>query len=159
MQKSGIAERTLTQGQGMSQDHIWRLLFAAAIAILMLGILLIRSEPVQTWVLIVYPGVGAMLAHIASRTSPTVEEIARIETSVIAAAAIFVLAAIVNVLLADLLMRQIETNEYLGGTLFDRVAFFALPALSVLLWLALERRLTRLRRERRDAAARRNPGR
>ena len=143
----------------MSQDHIWRLLFAAAIAILMLGILLIRSEPVQTWVLIVYPGVGAMLAHIASRTSPTVEEIARIETSVIAAAAIFVLAAIVNVLLADLLMRQIETNEYLGGTLFDRVAFFALPALSVLLWLALERRLTRLRRERRDAAARRNPGR
>ena len=104
-------------------------------------------------------GVGAMLAHIASRTSPTVEEIARIETSVIAAAAIFVLAAIVNVLLADLLMRQIETNEYLGGTLFDRVAFFALPALSVLLWLALERRLTRLRRERRDAAARRNAGR
>lgn len=132
----------------MSQDKTWRLMFSAAITVLMLGILLVRAEPVPTWVLVVYPLCGGALANIASRTSPNVEEIARIETSVIAAAAIFVLAALVNVLLVDLFMRQVETNEFLGGSSFDQFTFFALPSISVLLWWALERRLTRLRQAR-----------
>ena len=130
----------------MSQDAIWRLMFSAAIAVLMLGILLVRSEPVPLWVLAVYPLVGAFLANIASRTSPTVEGIERLETSTIAAAAIFVLAALVNVLLIDVLLREYLSGEFLDGSHFQRFSFIALPGISVLLWWALERRLTRLRR-------------
>ena len=134
----------------MSQDAIWRLMFSAAIAVLMLGILLVRSEPVPPWVLIVYPAVGAVLAHIASRTSPTVEGIERLETGTIAAAAIFVLAALVNVLLIDVLLREFLSGEFLDGGKFRRFSFLALPAISVLLWWALERRLTRLRRSKKN---------
>lgn len=129
----------------MSPNFIWRLLFSGAIAILMLAILLIRTEPVQTWVLFVYPLVGAMLAHIASRTSPTTESIAWIETGTIAAASIVVLAAIVNILLIELLMREFISGEFLSGSLFSKITFFALPTVSVLLWWALERRLSRVR--------------
>lgn len=132
----------------MSQDAIWRLMFSAAIAVLMLGILLVRSEPVPLWVLAVYPLVGAFLAHIASRTSPTIEGIERLETSTIAAAAIFVLAALVNLLLIDVLLREYLSGEFLDGDAFQRFSFLALPAISVLLWWALERRLTRLRRKK-----------
>lgn len=129
----------------MSNDAIWRGLFSIAIAILMLGILLIRSEPVPDWVLVVYPLVGAVLANIASRTSPTVEGIARLETSAIAAAAVVVLAALLNLLLLDMLRREYMSGEFLGGSGFRQFAFLALPAVSVLLWWALERRLTRFR--------------
>ena len=131
----------------MSQDRIWRLMFSVAIAVLMVGILLIRSEPVPNWVLWVYPAVGAVLANIASRTSPTVEGIARLETSTIAAAAIFILAALINVLLIDLLLREYLTGEFLDGDNFRIFSFLALPSISVLLWWALERRLTRMRKE------------
>jgi hypothetical protein len=111
---------------------------------------MIRSEPVQNWVLAVYPLVGGLLAHVASRTSPSSEEIARLETTVIAAAAIFVLAALVNILLIDLLLREILEGEFLDGGASDALAFFGLPAVSVLLWWALERRLSRMRRSGRD---------
>jgi hypothetical protein len=129
----------------MSPNFVWRLLFSGAIAILMLAILLVRTEPVQTWVLFVYPLVGAMLAHVASRTSPTTESIAWIETGTIAAASIVVLAAIMNILLIELLMREFISGEFLSGSLFRKIAFFALPAVSMLLWWALERRLSRMR--------------
>lgn len=111
----------------------------------MLTILLIRTDPVETWVLLVYPTVGALLAHVASRTSPTIEEIAWIETSTIAAACIVVLAALVNLLLIELLVREMIFGEFLTGTMVQQFSFFALPTISALLWWALERRLTRMR--------------
>jgi len=129
----------------MSPNLIWRLLFSGAIAILMLAILLIRTEPVATWVLFVYPLVGAFLAQIASRTSPTTEGIAWIETGTIAAASIVVLAAVVNMLLIELLLREFLSGEFLAGGLFNQIVFFALPTVSALLWWALERRLSRVR--------------
>ena len=138
----------------MTKDATWRALFSVAIAILMLGILIIRSEPVPAWVLAVYPLVGAVLANIASRTSPTVEGIARLETSTIAAAAIVVLASLLNLLLLDMLRREYMSGEFLSGSAFRQFVFLALPAVSVLLWWALERRLTRLRTHTPDRQAR-----
>ena len=128
-----------------SSNVFWSVSFSIAIAVLMLTILLIRTDPVETWVLFVYPTTGALLAHVASRTSPTVEEIAWIETSTIAAACIVVLAALVNLLLIELLVREMLLGEFLAGTLVQQFSFFALPTISALLWWALERRLTRMR--------------
>jgi len=130
----------------MSRDGLWSVVFSLAIAVLMAAILLIRETPVATWVLIVYPLVGAMLANIASRTSPTEDGIAWIETGTIAAAAIVILAALINLLLIELLLREVIAGEFLSGSGFQRFSFYALPAISALLWWALERRLTRLRK-------------
>lgn len=129
----------------------WSIVFSAAIGVLMLTILLVRTEPVETWVLLVYPTVGALLAHTASRTSPTIEEIAWIETSTIAAACIVVLAGLVNLLLIELLLREFISGEFLSGTLFQQFSFFALPTIAAILWWALERRLTRMRRLGRES--------
>lgn len=129
----------------MSRNFIWSVLFSGAIAVLMLAILLVRTDPVPGWVLVVYPLVGAALAQIASRTSPRVEDLAWIETGTIAAAAIVILAAIINVLLIELLMREFISGEFLSGGIFRKIVFFVLPTVSVLLWWALERRLSRLR--------------
>lgn len=126
-------------------DIFWSCCFSIAIAVLMLTILMIRTEPVEIWVLFVYPSIGALLAHVASRTSPTIEEIAWIETSTIAAACIVVLAALVNLLLIELLVREMLWGELLTGSLVQQLSFFALPTISALLWWALERRLTRMR--------------
>ena len=126
-------------------DVFWSVLFSIAIAVLMLTILLVRTEDVETWVLVVYPSIGALLAHVASRTSPTEEGIAWIETSTIAAACIVVLASLVNLLLIELLVREIYLGAYLEGSLLQQIAFFALPTISALLWWALERRLSRMR--------------
>lgn len=98
------------------------------------------------WVLIAYPTVGAALANIASRTSPSVEEIARVETSVIAAAAIFVLACLVNVLLIDMLATEMLGRSEAEAAGAQRYSVVLLSLISVLLWWALERRLTRYRR-------------
>lgn len=130
----------------MLGDRLWSAMFSLAIAVLMTAILMIREDPVATWVLVVYPLVGAMLANIASRTSPTKDGIAWIETGTIAAAAIVILAALINLLLIELLLREVISGEFLGGSGFQRFSFYALPAISALLWWALERRLTRLRR-------------
>ena len=129
----------------MSKNFIWSVLFSGAIAVLMLAILLVRTDPVPGWVLVVYPLVGAALAQIASRTSPTIEDLAWIETGTIAAAAIVILAAIINLLLIELLLREFISGEFLNGGAFRKIVFFALPTVSVLLWWALERRLSRLR--------------
>jgi hypothetical protein len=129
----------------MSKNFIWSVLFSGAIAVLMLAILLVRTDPVPGWVLGVYPLVGAALAQIASRTSPTIEDLAWIETGTIAAAAIVILAAIINLLLIELLLREFISGEFLNGGAFRKIVFFALPTVSVLLWWALERRLSRLR--------------
>lgn len=129
----------------MKSDTVWSTVFSVAIAILMFAILLIRSEPVEPWVLFTYPAIGALLAHVASRTSPTVDGIAWIETSTIAAACVVVLAALINLLLLELLYREIISGEYLRGPLVHQISFFALPTISVLLWWSLERRLSRMR--------------
>lgn len=136
----------------MSRDGFWSLFFSIAIAVLMVAILMIREDPAPLWVLVVYPCVGALLANLASRTSPTVEGIAWIETGTIAAAAIVILAALINLLLIELLMREVISGEFLGGTGFQQFSFYALPAISVLLWWALERHLSRMRRSGRRAA-------
>ena len=136
----------------MSRDGLWSIFFSVAIAVLMVAILMIREDPVPFWVLVVYPCVGALLANLASRTSPTVEGIAWIETGTIAAAAIVILAALINFLLIELLLREVISGEFLGGTGFKRFSFYALPAISVLLWWALERRLSRMRQAGRHAA-------
>ena len=129
----------------MLTDTIWRALFCAAIAVLMCGILLIRTEPSPLWVLISYPLVGAALANIASRTSPSTEDIARVETSVIAAAAIFVLACLVNVLLIDMLVSEIHGGREIPPSALKQWSVVLLPLISVCLWWALKRRLTRFR--------------
>lgn len=136
----------------MSRDSLWSLLFSIAIAVLMAAILLIREEQVPIWVLVVYPLVGAVLAHMASRTSPTVDGIAWIETGMIAAAAIVILAALINLLLIELLLREIISGEFLSGSLFQQFSFYALPSISALLWWSLERRLTGMRKAGRHAA-------
>ncbi len=130
----------------MSRDGLWSLLFSVAIAVLMAAILIIREDAVPLGVLIVYPAVGAVLANIASRTSPTVDGIAWIETGTIAAAAIVILAALINLLLIELLLREVISGEFLSGSTFQQFSFYALPAISALLWWALERRLSRLRK-------------
>lgn len=136
----------------MSRDGLWSLLFSLAIAVLMAAILIIREDSVPLWVLVIYPGVGALLANVASRTSPTVDGIAWIETGTIAAAAIVLLAALINLLLIELLLREVISGEYLSGSTFQRFSFFALPTISALLWWALERRLSRLRKSGHRAA-------
>ncbi len=136
----------------MSRDGLWSIFFSVAIAILEVALLMIREDSVPLWVLVVYPRVGALLANLASRTSPTVEGIAWIETGTIAAAAIVILAALINLLLIELLMRELISGEFLGGTGFQQFSFYALPAISVLLWWSLERRLSRLRRAGRRVA-------
>jgi len=60
------------------------------------------------------------------------------------------LAALINLLLVEILLREILAGEFLQGTAFKRFTFFALPAISALLWWALERRLSRLRKRKRD---------
>lgn len=132
--------------RGIMRDVVWSILFSIAIAVLMVAILLLRSEPVSREVLIAYPTVGALLAHVASRTSPTVEEIAWLETGTIAAACIVVLAALVNLLLLDSLVREMSTGVAMSGTLAKQMSFISLPTISVLLWWALHRRLSRIRR-------------
>ena len=139
----------------MLTDALWRLLFCTAIAVLMLGILLLRSEPSPLWVLISYPTVGAALAMIASRTSPSPDDIARVETSVIAAAAIFVLACLVNLLLIDHMAGQIREGRSYPEPFVKRWSIVLLPLVSVLLWWALERRLTRFRKLQAELAAKR----
>ena len=129
----------------MLSDRLWRLSFCTAIAVLMVGLLLIREEATPIWVLITYPLVGAALANIASRTSPSQKDIARVETGVIAAAAIFVLASLVNLLLLEFLLNAIFVGAKIGATDLQRWSVVLLPLVSVLLWWALERRLSRWR--------------
>jgi len=124
----------------MSRDATWSMVFSGAIAVLMLSILLTRSEPTPLWLLIIYPVVGAVLGQVVSRTSPTVDGIARVETSTIAAACIVTLAILVNMLLLERL-----GGTAMGGGLGSIATNFALPAISVLLWWALARRLDQMR--------------
>ena len=136
----------------MLGDRLWRFFFCAAIAVLMAGLLLIRDEQSPLWVLITYPLVGAALANIASRTSPSQREIARVETGVIAAAAIFVLASLVNLLLIEFLLNAVYVLNQNSATMLQRWSVVVLPLVSVLLWWALQRRLTRWRNARQQGA-------
>lgn len=129
----------------MLSDGLWRFLFSLAICVLMVGILMTRSEPTPLWVMIGYPLVGAALANIASRTSPSADQMARVETTVIAAAAIFVLASLVNLMLLDLLVSYQSGIRTHPNPKLKTASLIILPLISVLLWWALERRLTRFR--------------
>jgi hypothetical protein len=126
-------------------DHVWSILFALSVGLLMMTVLLVRSEPVPGWAILLYPITGGLLALAASRTSPSADQIAWIESSAIAAAAVVVLAGLVNLLLLDMLLRQIQTGTVLAGAPMQQVMFFVAPGVAVLLWWALQRRLSRLR--------------
>ena len=126
-------------------DHVWGVLFAFSVGLLMLTLLLIRSEPVPFWALVIYPLVGGLLALTASRTSPAPEQMAWIESGAIAAAAVVILAALVNLLLIEMLLRHMRTGGLLDAASSEQATFFAAPAAAVLLWWALQRRLSRLR--------------
>lgn len=126
-------------------EQVWSILFALSVGVLMLTILLMRSEPVAGWVLVVYPLVGGLLGLAASRTSPTAEQMAAIESAAIAAAVVIMLAGLVNMLLIDMLLREIRSGEMLSGGPMQQVTFFAAPAAAAMFWWALQRRLSRLR--------------
>ena len=126
-------------------ERVWGALFAVSIGVLMLTILLMRSDPVPFWVLVVYPVAGGLLGLIASRTSPTAEQMAAIESATIAAAVLIVLAGLVNLLLIDMLLREMRSGEMLGGEPMRQVTFFTAPAAAALFWWALQRRLSQAR--------------
>ena len=136
---------TFSDDRRRRRDFVWRLMFSAAIAVLMLMILLIRAQDTAVWVLVVYPLVGALLANVASRTSPRSDEIVWIETTTIAAACILVLAVLVNILIIERLLVQLLYAGVYDDTLFEKYAVVILQVISVLLWLALSRRLSRFR--------------
>ena len=133
----------------MARDFAWRLTFAVAIAALMLMILLIRSQSTPLWVVIVYPAVGALLAYVASRTSPRTDEISWIEASTIAAACIVLLAVLINLLVIEQLLTLIAAGGAANAP-FQKYGVVILQGIAVVLWLALSRRLERMRRRRTD---------
>ena len=63
------------------------------------------------------PGTGRQ------RTSPTAEQMAWIESGAIAAAAIIVLACLMNMLLIDMMLRQFRSDDMLGGHPMQQVTF------------------------------------
>lgn len=127
------------------EEQVWSTLFALSVGVLMLTILLIRSDPMPLWVLVVYPSVGGLLGLAASRTSPTAEQMAWIESGVIAAAAIIVLACLINMLLMDMMLRQFHSEDMLGGGPMQQATFFVALTAVALFWWALQRRLSRFR--------------
>ena len=134
----------------MHHDFAWRMMFSLAIAVLMLAILFVRNEDTPVWVMIVYPAVGALLANVASRTSQRVEEIAWIESSTIAAACILILAILVNLLVIEQQLHLIANEGGRHRSFFERYAVVVLQGIAVLLWLALSRRLARMREKDAD---------
>lgn len=129
----------------MRDERIWSALFAGATAILMLGILLLRSTMPPLWALLIFPTIGASLAHLASRTSPNRRQIVWLETSTMAAACVVVLVLMVNAFLIDLFVTAFA-DAGAGST--DRVEFLFFVVLvggAALLWWALERRIARVR--------------
>ena len=137
----------------MRRDTVWSILFSFAIAVLMLAILLTRSVTPPVWVLITYPAIGAVLAQIASRTCPNRRQIAWLETGSIAAACVVILAGLVNLLLVELFIRKAYGDAAAASRIADDISYVVLPAISVLLWWALERRIKRLRRQALEEAA------
>jgi hypothetical protein len=56
------------------------------------------------------------------------------------------LAGLVNVLLVELFIRKAYGDAAAATRIADDISYVVLPAISVLLWWALERRIKRLRR-------------
>lgn len=129
----------------MRRDTVWSIMFSFAIAVLMLAILLARNVTPPFWVLITYPAIGAVLAQVASRTCPNRRQIAWLETGSIAAACVVILAGLVNLLLVELFIRNAYSDAAAAGRIANDISYVVLPAISVLLWWALERRIKRLR--------------
>ena len=129
----------------MRRDTVWSVLFSFAIAVLMLAILLARNVAPPLWVLITYPAIGAVLAQVASRTCPNRRQIAWLETGSIAAACVVILVGLVNLLLVELFIRNAYSDAAAAGRIADNISYVVLPAISVLLWWALGRRIKRLR--------------
>lgn len=124
-------------------ERTWGVLFACSVGVLMLAVLLIRSDPVPGWVLLVYPLVGGLLGLAASRTSPSADQMAWIETGAIAAAAVVLFAGALNLLLAEAIVREMRTGQM--AVPGQSLMFSATLAASGLLWWVLQRRLTRIR--------------
>ncbi len=129
----------------MVSDRVWSALFACATAVLMLGILLLRTATPPAWALMIFPTIGASLAHVASRTTNNRRQIMWLETSTIAAACVVVLMLMVNGFLIDLFVRAVSGTAAAIHNPADLILFFVLAGGSVLLWWAFERRVKRLR--------------
>ena len=130
----------------MISDKLWSALFACATAVLMLGIMLLRTAPPPTWALLIFPAVGALLAHAASRTTENRQHIMWLETSTIAAACVVVLMLMINGFLIELFVGSVSTSAEAIRQPAGVLLFFVLAGGSVLLWWALERRLSRMRK-------------
>ena len=129
----------------MVSDKLWSTLFACATAVLMLGILLLRTATPPMWALLIFPAVGALLAHVASRTTENRQHIMWLETSTIAAACVVVLMLLINGFLIDLFFGAVSGTAEAIQRPSDMLLFFVLAGGSVLLWWAFERRVKRLR--------------
>ena len=129
----------------MISDKLWSALFACATAVLMLGIMLLRTAPPPTWALLIFPAVGALLAHAASRTTENRQHIMWLETSTIAAACVVVLMLMINGFLIELFVGSVSTSAEAIQQPAGVLLFFVLAGGSVLLWWAFERRVKRLR--------------
>ncbi len=131
----------------MRRDVFWRFLFAGAIAVLMLGILLSRHVTPPLWVLIAYPAIGAMLAHVVSRTSTNRKQIAMLETASIAAACVVFAATIVHACASALFLDAVRAKTAAADQSTVIVFFVLLTLASLMSWWALERRIRKLRSE------------
>lgn len=129
----------------MANDKIWSGVFAGATAVLMLGILLLRSTVPPTWALLAFPAIGAFLAHVASRTTPNRRQILWLETATISAACVVLVVLLLDVLVVDLFAVAFGAGTDSGGGNRGLVTMLFLISGSSVLWWVLYRRLNRYR--------------
>lgn len=129
----------------LRRDTLWNLLFSAAIAVLMLGILLSRNLTPPIWVLIAYPAFGALLAHVAGRTCPNRSHIVWLENATIAAACVIVLVSVADEILGALFLDELRAEGDSIARSLDLIVFITLTTSAVMLWWSLERGITRVR--------------
>lgn len=129
----------------MSDEKIWSMLFAGATAILMLGIMLLRSTIPPTWALLVFPVIGASLAHVASRTTPKPSQILWLEKSIITAACFVLLVLMVNGFLIDLFVSAIRDGASDRAGRAGILMVIVLSGCAALLWWAFQQRASRFR--------------
>ena len=132
----------------MRREFFWRLLFTAAIAAVLLAILLAGTVTPPIWVLICYPAVGALLAHIVSRTAPNRHQIAWLETASIAAACVLIIAMAVNALAEVLFLDDLRAEGGGAGQTAEIAFFCLLTVASLASWWGLERWVRRIRESR-----------
>ena len=123
----------------MRRENFWTLLFAGAVAVLLLGILLARHVTPPVWVLVIYPAIGAGLALLVHRTSPNRVQIARLETITIAAACALVIGLSVGGAAEWLFLGGIRAAAGDSGTSLGILVTTAVATGSLALWWIIGR--------------------